>query len=67
MLKNISKKTINHKNLGMVSCLFAFDVLLMFSQSHRMLYWVGLHMKSIPTKYGKNRFNTSPHTKGKTS
>lgn len=32
-----------------------------------MLYWVGLHMKSIPMEYGQNRFGTLPYMKDKTS
>lgn len=32
-----------------------------------MLYWGGLHMKSIAMEYGQNRFSTLLHMKDKTS
>lgn len=32
-----------------------------------MLYWVGLHMKSIPMEHEQNRFGTLPYMKDKTS
>lgn len=53
MLKNI-QKTINHKNLGMVSCLFVFDILLSFFKAilHVILGRVAYetHSNEIRTK-----------------